>query len=102
MKSKSSISEDVVKKSALLSRLKLSEKEIHLFSEQLSLILDYIEKLKQVDTKDVEPTSHVLKDMSNVFRSDKSRPSISVEKALQNAPLKKDAFFVVPKVVNDR
>ncbi|MBI3805657.1 MAG: Asp-tRNA(Asn)/Glu-tRNA(Gln) amidotransferase subunit GatC [Nitrospirae bacterium] len=83
---------------AKLARLSLSSEEIDRLTDQLSNILTYVEKLNQADTKNIEPTSHVLS-LSNVFREDRARPSLPVEKALENAPEKEGAFFRVPKII---
>lgn len=83
---------------ALLARLKLSEDEKELFSRQVGGILDYINKLDELDIKDIEPTAHVLP-VKNVFREDKSRPSLPREKALQNAPESDENFYRVPKII---
>jgi len=83
---------------ALLARLKLSEEEKGLFSRQVGSIIDYIDKLNELDIKDIEPTAHVLP-VKNVFREDKLRPSLPREKALQNAPESDDNFYRVPKII---
>ena len=83
---------------ALLARLKLSDDEKELFSRQVGSILNYINKLDQLDMKDIEPTAHVLP-VKNVFREDKSRPSLPHEKALQNAPESNENFYSVPKII---
>jgi len=83
---------------ALLARLKLSDEEKELFSRQVGSIIEYIDKMNQLDIKDIEPTAHVLQ-VSNVFREDTSRPSLSREKALQNAPESNDNFYRVPKII---
>ncbi len=83
---------------ALLARLKLSDDEKKLFSDQLGKIIGYIDTLNELDTSDVVPTSHVLP-LKNVFRDDVVAPSQSVEKALKNAPESKDGFFRVPKII---
>jgi aspartyl-tRNA(Asn)/glutamyl-tRNA(Gln) amidotransferase subunit C len=83
---------------ALLARLKLSEDEKELFSRQVSSIIEYIDKLNELDIKDIEPTAHVLQ-VKNVFREDKSGPSLPREKALQNAPESNDNFYRVPKII---
>jgi aspartyl-tRNA(Asn)/glutamyl-tRNA(Gln) amidotransferase subunit C len=83
---------------ALLARLKLSDDEKRLFSRQVGSIIDYIDKLNELDTKDIEPTAHVLP-VKNVFREDKLRPSLPREKALQNAPESNDNFYRVPKII---
>lgn len=83
---------------ALLSRLSLSEEEKDLFGPQLSAILGYMEKLNELDTKDIEPTSHVLS-LNNVMRDDMPSPSIAREEALLNAPSCTDKFYRVPKII---
>lgn len=83
---------------ARLARLSLREEEIELFTRQLSDILSYVEKLNELDTKDVEPTSHVLP-VKNVMREDETRRSIERERALSNAPDTTEEFFRVPKVI---
>lgn len=81
-----------------LARLSVSEKEREAFSAQLQGILSYMEKLNELDTKDVEPTSHVVS-LSNVMRDDVQRDSISREDALANAPDHTDKFYRVPKII---
>ena len=83
---------------ALLARLKFSEEEKEPFVKQLSGILGYVEKLNEVDTSNIEPTSHVIK-MQNVFRDDVVTDSLPREKALSNAPDKTEKFFRVPKII---
>lgn len=81
-----------------LARLSVSEEEKELFSSQLNGILSYMEKLNELDTKDVEPTSHVLS-LSNVMRDDMPGNSIPREDALMNAPDHTDKFYRVPKII---
>lgn len=95
-----SISKEQVHKVAHLARLKLSESEAEQFAQQLSQILSFAEKLNELDTDHVEPTSHVLR-LSNVLRDDQVIPSITREKALQNAPEQQDGMFKVPAVFED-
>jgi len=83
-----------------LARIELSEDEKELFGQQLSSILSYIEKLKELDTSQVEPTTHVLP-LHNVFREDKVLPSLSPEQALANAPEAMDGFYRVPKIIEN-
>lgn len=83
---------------AKLARLKLSEKEKEKFAKQLDQILKYVDKLNELDTEKVKPTSHVLP-LKNVFRKDKVGKSLGVEKVLGNAPEKARGFFKVPKVI---
>ncbi|MET0263882.1 MAG: Asp-tRNA(Asn)/Glu-tRNA(Gln) amidotransferase subunit GatC [Rariglobus sp.] len=83
---------------ANLARLALTPEEKVKFSAQLADVLTNIEKLKQVDVTGVEPTAHAFP-VYNVWADDVSRPGLSVEDALRNAPEKRDNMIVVPKVV---
>lgn len=83
---------------AMLARLKLSDSERKLFSSQLDSIIEYIDKLNELDTTHITPTAHVLP-IRNVFREDKRIPSLPREKALQNAPAQNDGFYRVPKII---
>lgn len=87
-----------VEYTAKLARMKLSDEESSVLSSQLADILKYIEKLNQVDTSKVEPTSHVLP-LKNVFREDKVRPSLKPEDVLKNASQKEGNFFKVPRII---
>jgi aspartyl-tRNA(Asn)/glutamyl-tRNA(Gln) amidotransferase subunit C len=92
------ISKEEIEHIAVLARLSLSEEEKELFGPQLSSILDYMKKLDELDTKDIEPTSHVLA-LNNVMRDDSPRNSIPREDALMNAPSHTDKFYRVPKII---
>jgi len=94
------ISKDDVIHVAELARLEFGEDEIQKFTDQLGNILEYIEKLSELDTEGVEPTSHVL-DISTPLREDRVEEWITPEEALQNAPEREDDFFTVPKVIDD-
>jgi aspartyl-tRNA(Asn)/glutamyl-tRNA(Gln) amidotransferase subunit C len=97
-----SITRDEVLKIADLARLYFSEEELSAFTNQFQSILDYIEQLKQVDVKDIEPTSHVslMSDYEkHMFREDEIRPSLQVEASLANAPDSSAGHFRVPKVI---
>ncbi len=83
---------------AALARLELGDEEKEQFTSQLNAILAYADKLKELDTEAVEPTSHVLK-LANVMRDDAARPSWPVEEALRNAPDEEDGQFKVPPVL---
>ena len=83
---------------ALLARLELEDEEKELFSKQVGSIIEYVDKLNELDIDDVEPTAHVLP-IKNVFREDDLRDSFPREKALQNAPRKNDGFYRVPKII---
>ncbi len=93
-----SISTDQVEKIAALANLNLSEDEKSKFTVQLNTILEYVEKLNELDTEGVSPLSHPL-DLKNVFRKDEVQPSLPVEKALENAPARSKNYFKVPRVI---
>ena len=94
------IDEEQVRRVALLSRLELSDQEVTQFSTQLSAIVEYIEKLNELDTDDVEPLAHCLP-VHNVFREDVPRPSLLNDEALANAPEREGEYFKVPKILDD-
>jgi len=83
---------------AKLARLELSEEEKEKLTDQLSNILTYVEKLNELDTTGVAPTSHVL-DMSNVMRDDTPGVSLPQERALSNAPESAAGHYKVPKII---
>jgi len=89
-----------VRQVAKLSRLDLSEVEITRFAGQLSAILEYVEKLNQLDTSKVEPLAHCLP-INNCLREDIVKQSLGTEKTLANAPDKDEQFFIVPKILED-
>ena len=84
---------------ANLARLSFNDEELENFTHELNEILNYVEKLNELDTKNVEPLSHPVEN-NNVFRADEVKPSIDREDALKNAPERTEEFFVVPKVIN--
>lgn len=83
---------------ATLARLKLGHEEISLFTGQMDAILSYVDKLSELNTDNIIPTSHAVP-MENSFRPDEIRPSIGTENALANAPERVEGFFKVPKVI---
>lgn len=93
-----SISIENVQHVAKLARLNLNTEEEQTFTEQLNAILKYAEKLNELDTTDVPPTTHVLH-LSNVMREDELRESLPQEKVFLNAPEEEDGQFKVPAVL---
>ncbi len=83
---------------ALLARLDLSAAERERAGRELSQILDHFQQLNELDTTDVEPTSHVFP-VVNVLREDRTRPSLPRTDVLLNAPEQADGMFQVPRVV---
>jgi aspartyl-tRNA(Asn)/glutamyl-tRNA(Gln) amidotransferase subunit C len=94
------IDQEQVRKVAKLSRLDLTEQEVQEFTGQLGAILEYVEKMNELDTSNVEPLAHCLP-ISNVFRQDCVKNSLGTEKVLANAPERDGAFFKVPKILDD-
>jgi aspartyl-tRNA(Asn)/glutamyl-tRNA(Gln) amidotransferase subunit C len=88
-----------VRYTAQLARLNLSEEEIAQFQAQLAQVLVHVEKLKQVDVTNVEPTAHTYP-LFNVFREDQPREWFDANTALANAPKQAGGLFVVTKVVD--
>ena len=89
-----------VRKVAKLARLDLTEAEIEEFTGQLGAILEYVEKMNELDTAAVEPLAHCLP-IHNVFRADEVRESLGTEQTLANAPQRDGPFFKVPKILED-
>jgi aspartyl-tRNA(Asn)/glutamyl-tRNA(Gln) amidotransferase subunit C len=83
---------------AKLARLGLNEEDKKKFGEQLSSILNYVEKLNELKTDNVSPTAHVFK-KENVLREDIVKPFKDTDKILNNAPDKEDRFFKVKKII---
>lgn len=95
------LSKEEVEHVSRLARLAASEEEKEALSRQLSSILSYIEKLNELDTSRIEPTSHVL-DLKNVLRKDEVRPCLTPDEALANAPDREGDHFRVPKIILER
>jgi aspartyl-tRNA(Asn)/glutamyl-tRNA(Gln) amidotransferase subunit C len=94
------LSKQEVLKVGTLSRIRLADAEVERFSSQLSAILGYVDKLRELDTTGVEPLAHALP-IHNVLRPDEVRPSLTPEQALAGAPDSDGDFFRVPRVLDD-
>lgn len=92
------ITKEQIEHVAKLARLNLTETEKEKYANELGSIIEFINKLNQLDTTDVQQTAHVVP-INNVFREDKVEPSFDREKILMNAPVQKDGCVLVPKVV---
>lgn len=92
------ISEDTVKYVAHLARIRLKEDELKILAGQLQDILEFIDKLKQVNIDKISPMSHILP-LENVLRKDKQHKCLSIDKLINQAPHKKENFFGAPKVI---
>lgn len=91
------ITREEVRHVAQLSRLNLDEQQEKLFTEHMNHLLMYMEKLNELDTTNIPPTTHAAQ-LQNVFRSDEAQPSLDRDKVLENAPQSDGVSFIVPKV----
>ncbi len=93
------LTKEEVKHIAKLARLGLSEKEIGKYQKELSLILDYVEKLKEVDISKIEPTSHPV-NIDDVTRKDKSqKPKVESRKLIELAPETEKDYLKVKSIL---
>lgn len=96
----SKINSNTIKHVALLANLPVSGNEEQIFTKQLAKIVDYIDQLSSVDASNVEPTYNVT-GLKNVVAPDKVKPCLEQGHALNNAPQKKDGFFVTKGVFDN-
>ncbi|MEJ2250776.1 MAG: Asp-tRNA(Asn)/Glu-tRNA(Gln) amidotransferase subunit GatC [Candidatus Lokiarchaeota archaeon] len=89
---------DYISKLALID---VSEKEKEKLLNQLNEIINYFKKLKDLDTKNIEPLYHPIKDLYNVFREDKVQKGLTQEEALKNAENTKDGYIKAPRIVKE-
>ena len=99
--SPSSMDPAEVRKVAALARLSLNDDELAACGEQLTVILDYVGLLNEVDTTSVTPMSHPIP-AENVFRDDERRASLPRDAALSNAPKTDGQFFIVPRILEEK
>lgn len=92
------ISDETIEYVGILAKLELSDDEKEQAKSDISRMLDYIDKLNELDTSGVEPLSHVFP-VNNVFREDVVTNGDEREQILKNAPAMKDGSFKVPKTV---
>jgi len=92
------ISEEDVKKVAKLARIHLSDEETKQHTKHLEAILEYVEKLNELDVTNVKPTSHAVS-VENVYHEDIVEPSLTEKDIAQMAVDYKDGAFKVPKVI---
>ncbi|MFX0017787.1 MAG: Asp-tRNA(Asn)/Glu-tRNA(Gln) amidotransferase subunit GatC [Promethearchaeota archaeon] len=99
MPEKEEISKDTLEYISKLALLDLKEEEKGKLIKQLSEILDYFNKLKDLDTENIKPMTHPIEGLKNVFREDIPKKSLSNEEALKNTEHKKDGYFKAPKIL---
>ena len=92
------ISDETIEYVGILAKLELSEEEKENAKKDMGEMLDYIDKLNELDTSSVEPMSHVFP-VNNVFREDVVTNGDGSSDTLANAPLMKDQSFKVPKTI---
>ena len=92
------IDDQIIDKISRLAYLEFGEEEKEKIRQDLEQILTFVEKLRELDTENVEPLVY-LSDKTDVLREDRMIPTISNEEALLNAPEKSGRFFKVPKVI---
>ena len=90
--------ENILQQAEKLARIKIDPEERVLFSEQIGKILTFVEKLSELDTDSVLPTTHVLP-LQNVSRKDEPRPSLERETVFKAAPDHDEKHLRVPKVI---
>ncbi|MHA9742243.1 Asp-tRNA(Asn)/Glu-tRNA(Gln) amidotransferase subunit GatC [Robinsoniella peoriensis] len=92
------INDETIEYVGILAKLELSPEEKEQAKKDMNSMLDYIDKLNELDTANVEPMSHVFS-IHNVFREDQVENGDKREQILANAPEQKDSMFKVPKTV---
>lgn len=83
---------------AYLARIELTEEEERIYAKQMGEILAYFRKIDEAGVEDLPPTHHVL-EIVNPYREDEEESSLPVEKALQNAPVRKENYIRSPRIV---
>ena len=92
------ISEKQVEHQAERARLELTAEEKQRYTQQLNTILEYFRILDEVETENVPPTLSIL-GQENVWRLDRPRPSLTVQKAMSTVPRMDKGFVKAPKIV---
>lgn len=95
-----SLSREQVEHVALLARVGITEEDVDRFSHQLSDVLDYFERLQEVDTENVPPTSHTLA-LHNIMREDEPQAPLGADEILANAPDTKDGRIRVRAILEE-
>ena len=94
------ITRDEVRHLADLARIDLDDAELDHLAPQLSVILESVASIREIAADDIAPTSHPIP-VTNVFREDEVRPSLSAEQALSGAPAVEEQRFAVPRILGD-
>jgi len=94
------LSREEVQHVARLARMALPDEELQRVGSELNRILGHFNRLQELDTDEVEPTSHAIP-MTNVFREDEVGESLPTDDVIANAPERSDEFFKVPRIVDE-
>ena len=92
-------SEDTLDYISKLALLELTEDEKESLTKQLREIIEFFNKLNELNTDDIEPTTHPIEGLKNVFREDIPWKSLSNEEALRNAEYTQDGYFKAPRIL---
>jgi len=92
------VNDEIVDKITNLARLHFTDAEKVVIKKDLQRMIQFVEKLDELDTTGVEPLLHMT-DNINLLRDDEVKGSISRKEGLKNAPMHDDQFFKVPKVI---
>ena len=93
------INDDILNKIAELASLKIEDSEREQLKNDMTAVLDWVEKLNEIDTSSIEPITHMTRERNRVRKDDDSQ-NLVVSEAIKNAKVKSDNYFVVPKVIN--
>ena len=96
----SKITPEALKHLAKLARIELSDDELATYATQLEVILESVDKIREVAAADVKPMSHAV-GLTNVFRKDETRPSLDRAEVLAQAPAAQDDRFRVPRILDE-
>lgn len=94
----SEITNERIKKIADSVRIEISDEEAETYTGQINSIIEYASKLSELNTDDVQPTTHGIV-LENVLRDDVPKQSITQEEVLKNAPEEQDGHFKVPSIM---
>jgi aspartyl-tRNA(Asn)/glutamyl-tRNA(Gln) amidotransferase subunit C len=94
------IAPDLVRTIGKLSRIELTDEEVPRLAGELGAIIEYFDKLQQLDTDGVEPMPHAI-ELRNVLAADELGESLDPDEALANAPARDGDYFKVPKVIGE-
>ena len=95
-----SLTRQDVEKVALLARLRFDDAELDKITEHMVQIVQYVDKLSELNTEEVEPMAHAL-DIHNALAEDELRPSLLRDEVLKNAPKHDEEYFLVPAVLGE-